>query len=75
MTKAIQVASIPTKGYKEVIEVKVPIRFYWSKDGEFDGIEFGPFRGNLLPWEGDMITQCLEAVSARMEGENEYAAR
>ena len=56
-----QVQSIKTIEYKEVIQVNVPVRFYWGKDG-FDGIEFGPFEHDLLPWETEMIEKCLDAV-------------
>lgn len=43
----IEIASIPTKEYKEIIEVRVPVRFYWNPDDTFDGIEFGEFQTNL----------------------------
>jgi len=62
----VQVASIPTKNYKEVIEVRVPVRFYWNLDGSFDGIEFGEFQAELQPWEEDMIERCLEAIGSGM---------
>jgi len=58
----IEVASIQTKNYKEVIEIRVPTRFYWNDDGSFDGIEFGEFKAVLQPWEEDMVRRCLEAV-------------
>jgi len=57
-----EVASIPTKNYKEVIEISVPTRFYWNDDGSFDGIEFGPFHTKLLPWQDDMVNRCLDEV-------------
>ncbi len=53
---SIEIASIPTKNYKEVIEIRVPTRFYWNPDDSFDGIEFGEFKTTLLPWQ--------EAISA-----------
>jgi len=60
--KAVEVASVPTKNYKEVIEIRVPIRFYWDKDGNFDGIGFGEFKTKLQEWEVDMVDRCLEAI-------------
>ncbi len=57
----IEVASIPTNVYKEVIEIRVPVRFYWNEEG-FDGIEFGEFRTVLQPWEEDMVNRCLDAA-------------
>ena len=67
----IEVASIPTENYKEVIEVRTPTRFYWNPDGSFDGIEFGPFKKSLLPWQNDMIARCLEAISPSIGNETE----
>ena len=29
--------------YSKIIEVLVPVRFYWTREGEFDGLEMGPF--------------------------------
>ena len=60
-TPIVEVASIPTNNYKEVIEIRVPVRFYFDEDG-FDGIEFGEFKSTLMPWQEAMITKCLEAI-------------
>ena len=57
----IEVASIPTRNYKEVIEIRVPVRFYWDEEG-FDGIEFGEFKELLQLWQEDMLKRCLEAI-------------
>jgi hypothetical protein len=65
----IEIASIPTKGYSEVIEIRVPIRFYWNEDNSFDGIEFGEFHSSLLPWQEDMMQRCLNAIKPAI-GEN-----
>ena len=62
MTKEeIEIASIPTKNYSEVIEIRVPVRFYWDEDG-FDGIEMGPFATELLPWQEEMMNRCLDSI-------------
>ncbi len=57
----VEVASIPTKNFTEVIEVRVPVRFFWEGD-VFDGIEFGPFTETLQEWQEDMIKRCLLAT-------------
>jgi len=62
----IEVASISTENYKEVIEIRVPVRFYWDEDG-FDGVEFGEFKTTLQPWEEDMVDRCLEAIIGAIE--------
>ena len=64
----IEIASIPTVGYKEVIEIRVPVRFYWDEEG-FDGIEIGKFESELLPWQETMLDKCLEAIAPAMHHE------
>lgn len=64
---AIEVAALPTKNYKEVIEIRVPTRFYWDMDGKFDGIEFGEFKSKLQPWELNMMERCLDATGKAIE--------
>ena len=36
-------------------------------DGSFDGIEFGEFKTNLLPWEDDMVHRCLNEIKNLMD--------
>jgi len=58
-----QVEAIKPEGdYREIIQVNVPVRFYWNPEGTFDGIEFGPFEGELMPWEIEMLDQCLQSI-------------
>lgn len=33
---------IRSRVYSRVIQVDIPIRFYWNGDDSFDGVEFGP---------------------------------
>ena len=61
----IEIASIPTETYKEVIEIRVPIRFHWTKQDNFDGIEIGDFSGKL-PWQEEMAKRCAEAIMTLM---------
>jgi len=63
----IEVVSLPTKNYLEVIEIRVPVRFYWNEDGSFDGIEFGEFKTTLQPWEEDMVHRCLDTITKAIE--------
>lgn len=53
----------PKTAYREIIEINVPVRFYWNPDGSFDGIELGEFKTQLTPWEDDMLKQCLNAIA------------
>jgi hypothetical protein len=34
-----------SKNYSGIIEIQVPCRFYWDKDGDYDGFEFGSLGG------------------------------
>ena len=61
----VEIASIQTENYDEVIEIRVPVRFYW-KDGEFDGIEAGPFTESMQEWQEVMFQKCLTAVAGGM---------
>ena len=67
----MEVASIRTQNYKEVIEIRVPTRFYWNEDGSFDGIEFGEFKTDLLPWQEDMVKRCLTVIAPAIGHKNE----
>ncbi|MEE9569001.1 MAG: hypothetical protein V3W37_06410 [Candidatus Binatia bacterium] len=59
-----QVEAIESKtgAYGKILQVNVPVRFYWDTNGEFDGVEFGPFDKPMLPWEEAWIEQCLDAL-------------
>ena len=57
----MDIESIQTKDYDEVIQVNVPVRFYFV-DGEFDGIEMGTFTQPLMPWQEDMLERVCNAV-------------
>ena len=41
MEKELPIRKLRSKFYKKIIEVRVPVRFYWTED-RFDGIELGP---------------------------------
>ena len=70
-TKAQIEAIEPKSDYREIIQVNVPVRFYWDPDGSFDGMEFGPFEHELMPWEEDMMNKCLEAIRPAMGKQEE----
>lgn len=59
-----------SKNYKDVIEVNVPVRFYWNKDDTFDGIEIGPLpKGEIDADEKKIMTRLLDKVGALMDSE------
>lgn len=55
-TRAVK--SVPTKNYAEVIEVTLPVKFYWVEDG-FDGISFNYPNRELFEWEQEMLDKCM----------------
>ena len=63
--KDMDIESIATKNYSEIIQVNVPTRFYFA-NGKFDGVEFGAFTEELMPWQEDMIKRCLEAIKSSL---------
>ena len=61
--KAVQIQSIkPKTDYREIIQINVPIRFFWNPDGSFDGVEF-TFAYEITEWEQEMLDDCLEAIA------------
>jgi hypothetical protein len=60
-----QIESLHIEGrdtYKEILQVNVPVRFYWNMDGTFDGIEIGELKEELTEWEEQMLDDILNAV-------------
>ena len=55
-------------GYKEIIEVNVPIRFYWTENG-FDGVELGPFDEKISRYQSKLLYHLLDRISEFMEKE------
>lgn len=54
--------------YKQVIEVRVPVRFYWAEDG-FDGVEFGPLRG-LNKYQHSLIRAIVNEFMELMKAQS-----
>ena len=55
---------IRSKLYKQIIEVRVPVRFYWDEDG-FDGIEFSPL-AKLNKYQLGLINDVLNELMMLM---------
>lgn len=64
MNKHLPVRKIKSKYYEKVIEVRVPVRFYWTKDNTegYDGLEFGPFPKGLSSWSKKLIYEILTTL-------------
>ena len=68
MKKGLPVRKLKSKFYKKIIEVRVPVRFYWDEDG-FDGIEIGPLGENYTPYCHRLISEILSALPEYMHKE------
>ena len=58
-----------SKFYRQIIEVRVPIRFYWDEDG-FDGVEFGPLIG-LNQYQHRLVGNILDELMKLMKQSQE----
>lgn len=68
MNQQPQIASIKPVGktYTEIVEIRVPCRFYFVGQ-EYDGVEFGPFAPGLQPWEEMLLNRCLSALQREQD--------
>jgi len=63
-----------TRYFDKIIQVNVPVRFYWA-EGEFDGIEFGPFEGTVSRHQEQLVHEVLEVIQELLEtGSTTYKA-
>ena len=65
MEKGLPVRKLRSKVYKKVIEVRVPVRFYWVEDG-FDGIDFGPLDKRCTTHCYRLLTEILKEIPSFM---------
>lgn len=49
---------IPTEKYSIIIEVISPVKFYWDKQGKFEGVEFDCY--GLEKEEQELINEILK---------------
>ena len=66
--KEMAAQKVRSKYYDKIIQVNVPVRFYWAEDG-FDGIEFGPFMKPVPQYQIHLITDALTEIMKLMETE------
>jgi len=57
--------------YSKIIEILVPTRFYWDEDGEFDGIEFGPYHQTVSRYQLGLVDEALLVIGELMGIETE----
>lgn len=63
MKKYMNAQVIRSTCYGRVIQVNVPMRFYWDEDGEFDGMEFGKFKKKLNKYQSALIYEVLDVFT------------
>jgi len=64
--KTAQKIRSKTGAYSLIIQINVPIRFYWDTDNNFDGIEFGPFERPVPRYQLKLIDEALDAMCKLM---------
>jgi len=69
MDKEYSAKKLRARYYDKIIEINVPIRFYWV-DGEFDGIEFGPFEKPISKYQIHLIYEALDTIQRLMGGDD-----
>ena len=62
--KAIR--KIRSRNYQEILEVSCPIRFYFSNDTEFDGVELGPFPEGMTRYQIGLVYHLLDRLKVIM---------
>ena len=65
---------VRSKYYDKIIQVNVPVRFYWA-EGEFDGIEFGPFEKPVSQYQIHLIFEALTEIQEIMGTEPRIASQ
>lgn len=58
---AKNIRKLRSKYYTDIIEVNVPLRFYWN-NGQLDGFEFGPLDG-LTKYERLLFKTVMELMA------------
>ena len=69
MTKKPSIELVKLKGYSKVIQINVPIRYRWDKNGSYDGIEVGPF-SSYTSLESRLVNQILQLHSTLPKATN-----
>jgi len=65
---------IRSRHYDKIIQVNVPVRFYWA-EGEFDGIEFGPFERPVPRYQVRLVYEALGEIQEIMGTEPRISAQ
>lgn len=57
---------IPSNRYGTIIEINTPIRFYWTADGEFDGVDYSIPKGTSR-YQRRLMTDTIGLTNLAME--------
>ena len=64
----MKVFEVPSDIYGRVIESNLPLRFYWNKNGTFDGVEFTVL--DISSEEYTLVQEILAQFSFFKEGKD-----
>ena len=49
--------------YSEILEINCKMRFYWDKDGKFDGIETGPYPKDMTQYQHKLMNHLFDRLT------------
>lgn len=60
--KKKMIASVErSKSYGRVVKINCPMRFYWTKQGEFDGVEYDLSK-QVTPYQRRLLNETLDVM-------------
>jgi hypothetical protein len=70
--KKKMIASVErSKSYVRVVKINCPMRFYWTKQGEFDGVEYDLSGKKLTGYQKRLLNETLDVMLVMMDLFNE----
>jgi hypothetical protein len=67
MRRAVE--KLKSSNYQTIIQVNVPVRFYWTTEG-YDGLEFGPLPYSMTKYQLGLLTKILTTLQSHMDNGN-----
>ena len=59
---AAKIIRSKTGAYKRIIEIRIPIRFYWDTNNEYDGLEIGPIPKDASRYSKELIKKVINNI-------------
>lgn len=69
--KSVRKVTSKTGAFDTIIELLVPVRFYWDKVGKFDGMEVGSSKRGLTRYEIRLLDQVFDVLAGSIAQEGD----